>query len=173
MSKFRYNLLTMLRSYEPVPLGTTSDFPTTEDIGRPVARAAAASAANLEHNADNFTIVADGTAFETVIASVESSQPTQDGFVMGSVIIPEPFKTRILCVNSGSTALKVGDLVVAGNNGTAHAEHDPLLRVKISSTDQVFRWQVKSLNGGNGAQNTQVTIEFIGHTETVKPTSFS
>ena len=173
MSKFRYNLLTMLRSYEPVPIGTTSDFPTTEDIGRPVARADAASAANLEHNADNYIIVGDGVAFESVIASVNSSEPTQDGFVMGSIVIPEPFKTRIHCINSGTTALKVGDLVVAGDNGTAHTTHNALLRVKISSTDQVFRWQVKSLNGGNGAQNTHVIIEFIGHVSSVKPTSLT
>lgn len=168
MSKYKPSLLHTMRNYVVVPLGTTGDKPTREDVGRPVIRNPTSGGTNIEQLDDNYIFAATGANFESVVASVNSSEPTMDGFVVGSIIVPVSFITRLHCINSGSTALKVGDLVVAGDNGTLHTDHAPLLRVQKSTTDQVFRWQVYSLNGGTGAQNTEVTIVFIGHSATIK-----
>lgn len=162
--KYKPALMHLQRYYVTAPLGTTVDKLTTEDTGKFVVRPPIAGATNAEQVADNYVLVATGAPFETICISVETDQPTQDGFVMGSVLIPEVNKSRLHVINDNATALKVGDLVIAGNNNAAHTAAPNLLRVRKSgASDHVFRWQVVSLMGGSGAINTEVVIAYVGH----------
>lgn len=102
---------------------------------------------------DNYVLVSDGDDIEGVIRAIDAST-VNNGYSFGSV--QRKFDGGLRAVVSGST-LTVGATVVAGPQAAiGTAQKLPVVKAGAGS---VFKFRVKSLQGGSGAAGTQVLIE--------------